>query len=299
MAAIRGIAGSSDHLMTESDRFFDRAHRLLDRWESTLDGSATPPDWRHDAYRWRHDRHGLRLLPVKNPHRVHLDDLLCMDHQKAEVVRNTEQFMLGRPANNALLWGARGTGKSTLIKAIFNAFVDRGLRLIEVEKEHLFDLVEIVETLDGQRERFLLYCDDLSFEADDAGYKSLKAVLEGSISAPAENLLIYASSNRRHLLPEAKADNQDAHIIDGELHPGEAVEEKVSLSERFGLWLSFYPFNQEQYLTIVEHWLQKLDAGSCRDATTQQAALNWARQRGSRSGRVARQFAVDQAGRRA
>jgi predicted AAA+ superfamily ATPase len=299
MTGIRSLTGSTDPSMTESDRFFDRAHRLLDRWESLLDDSATPPDWHHDAYRWRHDHRGLRLLPVKNPHRVHLDDLLCMDRQKAEMVRNTEQFMLGRPANNALLWGARGTGKSTLIKAVFNAFVDRGLRLIEVEKEHLVDLVEIVETLDGRRERFLLYCDDLSFEADDPGYKSLKAVLEGSIAAPAENLLIYASSNRRHLLPEAKVDNQDAHIIDGELHPGEAIEEKVSLSERFGLWLSFYPFNQEQYLAIVEHWLGKLGAGSCRDATTQQASLNWARQRGSRSGRVARQFAVDQAGRHA
>jgi predicted AAA+ superfamily ATPase len=222
-----------------------------------------------------------------------------MDRQKAEVVRNTEQFMRGRPANNALLWGARGTGKSTLIKAVFNAFVDRGLRLIEVEKEHLVDLIEIVEVLEGRQERFLLYCDDLSFEADDPGYKSLKAVLEGSIAAPPGNLLIYASSNRRHLLPEAKADNQDAHIVDGELHPGEAIEEKVSLSERFGLWLSFYPFNQDQYLAIIEHWLQTLGAGSCGDETTRQAALNWARQRGSRSGRVARQFAIDQAGRRA
>lgn len=285
--------------MTESDKFFDRANRLLTRWETLLDGRAAAPDWTHDAYRWRHDRQGLRLVPVKNPHRVHLDDLLCMDRQKVEVVRNTEQFMRGQPANNALLWGARGTGKSTLIKAVFNAYVDRGLRLIEVEKEHLVDLVEIVEVLDGRRERFLLYCDDLSFEADDPGYKSLKAVLEGSIAAPAANLLIYASSNRRHLLPEAKADNQDAHVVDGELHPGEAIEEKVSLSERFGLWLSFYPFNQDEYLSIVEHWLHSFDAGSCSDEATRQAALNWARQRGSRSGRVARQFAIDQAGRHA
>ena len=285
--------------MTESDRFFARANRLLERWESRLEGRAPAPDWTHDAYRWRHDQFGVRLAPVKNPHRVWLDDLLCMDRQKAEVVRNTEQFLRGGPANNALLWGARGTGKSTLIKAVFNAYVDRGLRLIEVEKEHLVDLVEIVEVLEGRQERFLLYCDDLSFEADDAGYKSLKAVLEGSIAAPAGNLLIYASSNRRHLLPEAKADNQDAHIVDGELHPGEAIEEKVSLSERFGLWLSFYPFNQEEYLAIVEHWLGLLDAGNCNDAATRQAALNWARQRGSRSGRVARQFAIDQAGRHA
>jgi predicted AAA+ superfamily ATPase len=283
--------------MTESDQFFSRANRLLERWESRLEGRAPAPDWTHDAYRWRHDQYGQRLVPVKNPHRVQLDDLLCMDRQKAEVVRNTEQFVRGRPANNALLWGARGTGKSTLIKAVFNAFVDRGLRLIEVEKEHLVDLVEIVAVLEGRQERFLLYCDDLSFEADDAGYKSLKAVLEGSIAAPADNLLIYASSNRRHLLPEAKADNQDVHIIEGELHPGEAIEEKISLSERFGLWLSFYPFNQDEYLAIAEHWLRRLDAGSCGDQPTRQAALNWARQRGSRSGRVARQFAIDRAGR--
>jgi predicted AAA+ superfamily ATPase len=283
--------------MNESDQFFVRANRLLERWEALLEGRGVKPDWGHDAFRWRHDQHGMRLVAVPNPHRVTLDDLLCMDTQKAEVMRNTEQFVRRRPANNVLLWGARGTGKSTLIKAVFNAFVNRGLRLIEVEKEHLVDLVEIVETLAGRPERFLIYCDDLSFEADDAGYKSLKAVLEGSIAAPAENVMIYASSNRRHLLPESKEDNQDVHVIDGEIHPGEAIEEKVSLSERFGLWLSFYPFNQAQYLEIVEHWLQRLDSGSCSDEKTRLAALRWARQRGSRSGRVARQFAIDQAGR--
>ena len=285
--------------MNPSDDFFQRANRLMDRWENLLEGRPTPTDWTHDAYRWRNDRHGVRLVPVKNPHRVELDDLLCMDGQKAEVVRNTEQFVRGKPANNALLWGARGTGKSTLIKAVFNAYVNRGLRLIEVEKEHLVDLPEIVEALDDRQERFLLFCDDLSFGADDAGYKSLKAVLEGSIAAPADNVLIYASSNRRHLLPESKADNQDVHVIDGEIHAGEAIEEKISLSERFGLWLSFYAFNQDQYLTIVEHWLQKLDAGSCEDEQTKLAALQWARQRGSRSGRVARQFAIDRVGRHA
>ncbi len=283
--------------MNESDQFFVRANRLLERWEALLEGRGVAPDWGHDAFRWRHDQHGMRLVGVPNPHRVTLDDLLCMDTQKAEVMRNTEQFVRSRPANNVLLWGARGTGKSTLIKAVFNAFVNRGLRLIEVEKEHLVDLVEIVETLAGRSERFLIYCDDLSFEADDPGYKSLKAVLEGSIAAPAENVMIYASSNRRHLLPESKADNQDVHVIDGEIHPGEAIEEKVSLSERFGLWLSFYPFNQAQYLEIVEHWLQRFDSGSCSDQGTRLAALRWARQRGSRSGRVARQFAIDQAGR--
>ena len=283
--------------MTKSDEFFSRAERLLERWEAQLEGRASPPDWVYDAYRWRHDQRGMRLLPVRNPHRVDIDDLLCIDAQKAEVMRNTAQFMHRRPANNVLLWGARGTGKSTLIKAVFNTFVTRGLRLIEVEKERLVDLVEIVELLEGRDERFLLYCDDLSFNADDAGYKSLKAVLEGSIAAPADNVLIYASSNRRHLLPESKAENQDVHVVDGEIHPGEAIEEKISLSERFGLWLSFYPYTQDQYLTIVEHWLGRMQAGTVGDEATRLAALAWARQRGSRSGRVARQFAIDQAGR--
>ena len=284
--------------MSASDEFFARANRLLDRWENMLAGRAQPPDWLHDAYRWRHDRYGMRLVPVRHPHRVALDDLLCIDRQKTEVVRNTRQFVHGQPANNILLWGARGTGKSTLIKAVFNAFVDQGLRLIEVEKEHLVDLVEIVDALEARQERFLLYCDDLSFDADDAGYKSLKAVLEGSIAAPAANVLIYASSNRRHLLPEMKEDNRDVHVIDGEIHPGDAIEEKVSLSERFGLWLSFYPYTQDEYLQIVAHWLARLDAGTTADEATRLAALAWARQRGSRSGRVARQFAIDQAGRR-
>lgn len=279
--------------MNADDNFFSRAEHLLARWESLLDGETASPDWTYDAYRWRRDARGSRLLPVKRPHRVDLDDLLCMDRQKRELLRNTRQFVDGQLANNALLWGARGTGKSTLIKAVFNHFVDQGLRLIEVEKAHLVDLPDIVDALDGRHERFLMFCDDLSFEADDAGYKSLKAVLEGSIAAPAENVLIYASSNRRHLLPEAKADNQDLQSIDGEIHPGEAIEEKTSLSERFGLWLSFYPFSQDQYLDIVEHWLTRLDSGSCADQPTRLAALQWARQRGSRSGRVARQFAID------
>lgn len=284
--------------MTNTDEFFDRANRLLDRWQTMLEGRAGPPDWSYDAYRWRHDQRGMRLLPVKHPHRVALDDLLCIERQKAEVVRNTRQFMRGQPANNVLLWGARGTGKSTLIKAVFNAFVDQGLRLIEVEKEHLVDLVEIVDLLEQRQEKFLLYCDDLSFDADDSGYKSLKAVLEGSIAAPADNVLIYASSNRRHLLPEMRQENQDVHVVDGEIHPGEAIEEKVSLSERFGLWLSFYPYTQDEYLQIVDHWLNKLGLAATIDDSLHLTAVAWARQRGSRSGRIARQFAVDQVGRR-
>ena len=286
--------------MTDVETFFARADRLLQRWERLLDGTPTAStDWTHDAYRWRHDRLGTRLQPVRRPHRVVLDDLLCMERQKNELVRNTRQFMDGRPANNALLWGARGTGKSTLIKAVFNHFAARGLRLIEVEKAHLVDLADIVEVLDGRRERFLIFCDDLSFEADDAGYKALKAVLEGSIAAPADNILIYASSNRRHLLPEERSDNQEVHLVEGEIHPGDAIEEKISLSERFGLWLSFYPFDQDEYLAIVEHWLRRFEAGSCDNEETRLAALRWARLRGSRSGRVARQFAIDRVGRHA
>lgn len=283
--------------MSDAERFFERANALLNRWEALQSGRPLAPEWGHSAYRWRHDVHGMRLQPVRRPHRVDLDDLLCIERQKAEVLRNTEQFLHGRPANNVLLWGARGTGKSTLIKAVFNAFQARNLRLIEVEKEHLVDLPEIVSLVEDRRERFLVYCDDLSFEADDPGYKALKAVLEGSIAAPADNLLIYASSNRRHLLPEPQSDNLSAHSVNGEIHPGEAVDEKISLAERFGLWLSFYPYSQDDYLEIVDHWLYRLAAGSCEDTGTRLAALRWARQRGSRSGRVARQFAVDWAGR--
>ena len=284
--------------MDNSEQFFARANALLERYEALASGRPLAPAWSHAAYRWRHDSHGMRLQPVRKPHRVELDDLLCIERQKAEVMRNTQQFLRGRPANNVLLWGARGTGKSTLIKAVFNAFQAQDLRLIEVEKEHLVDLPEIVGLVEDRRERFLVYCDDLSFEADDPGYKALKAVLEGSIAAPADNLLIYASSNRRHLLPEPQTDNQSAQLVHGEIHPGEAVDEKVSLAERFGLWLSFYPYSQEEYLDIVDHWLYRLDAGTCDNEGTRLAALRWARQRGSRSGRVARQFAVDWAGQR-
>jgi hypothetical protein len=220
-----------------------------------------------------------------------------MDRQKAEVMRNTEQFVTGRPANNVLLWGSRGTGKSTLVKAVFNAFAPRGLRLIEVETHDLVDLPDIVERLHGRRERFLLYCDDLSFEADDPSYKALKAVLEGSIAAPPDNVLVYATSNRRHLMPEPQRDNLESRLVGGEIHHGEAVEEKISLSERFGLWLSFYPFDQEQYLAIAGHWLRRLGSVGPEAPEVRSAALQWALARGSRSGRVARQFALDWAGR--
>lgn len=218
-----------------------------------------------------------------------------MERQKEEITRNTRQFVEGRGANNVLLWGSRGTGKSSLIKAVLNAFSDRGLRLIEVQKHDLIDLPDIVDQFHNRPERFILFSDDLSFEGDDPGYKSLKAALDGSIAAPPENVLIYATSNRRHLLPEYMSENLEARMVDDELHQSEGTEEKVSLSERFGLWLSFYPFNQEQYLMIVDHWLQQ--KGYATDAAARAEALRWARMRGSRSGRVAFQFALDWSGR--
>ncbi len=276
------------------DDLYRRAEALIERLERLLDPAPAAPDWDHIAFRWRG---GRGLQPVRRPHRVELDDLLCMEAQKAEIVRNTAQFVAGRSANNVLLWGSRGTGKSTLVKAVLNRFAGDGLRLIEVEKQDLVNLPEIVELLYDRPERFLLYSDDLSFEADDPGYKSLKAALDGSIAAPPENVLIYATSNRRHLLPEYMRENLESRVVDGEIHHGEGVEEKISLSERFGLWLSFYPFDQEQYLQIVDHWLAKLGSPTTDDAAIREAALRWALKRGSRSGRVAWQFARDQAGR--
>jgi hypothetical protein len=283
--------------MPSLKKLIGRVDRLLDRIEPLLPEPSRPTDHDALAYRWRRAAGGGALRPVHHPHVVALDDLLCLDHQKAEVVRNTRQFVGGRPANNVLLWGARGTGKSTLIKAVFNAFAAEGLRLVEVDKHDLVDLPEIVDQLRDRPERFVLYCDDLSFEADDPSYKALKAVLEGSIVAPPDNVLVYATSNRRHLLPEFYRENLEARVVDGEIHQGEAVEEKISLSERFGLWLSFYPFTQDDYLRISDHWLGRLGASATAEPAVRAAALQWALARGSRSGRVAHQFALDWAGR--
>jgi len=271
----------------------ERLHRVLDRVEPLLPGRRET-DFDALAYRWRPPGW---LQPIRHPHLMAPEDLLGVDAQKAALLANTEQFIEGLPANNALLWGSRGTGKSSLIKAVLAAFHKRGLRLIEVDKHDLAALPEIVERVEGRPERYLIFCDDLSFEADDPSYKTLKAILDGSLSTPPDNLLIYATSNRRHLLPEFQSENQAARIVDGELHHGEAVEEKISLSERFGLWLSFYPFTQEQYLEIVGHWLQRLDARTEDEKQLRLEALRFARARGSRSGRVAWQFARDFAGR--
>ncbi len=274
-------------------RLIERLHRVLDRVEPLLP-ERRETDFDALAYRWRPPG---GLQPIRRPHLLPPEDLLGVDAQKTALLANTEQFVAGLPANNALLWGSRGTGKSSLIKAVLAAFHARGLRLIEVDKHDLAALPEIVEQVEDRPERYLIFCDDLSFEADDPSYKTLKAILDGSLSTPPDNLLIYATSNRRHLLPEFQSENQAARIVDGELHHGEAVEEKISLSERFGLWLSFYPFTQEQYLEIVRHWLRRLEAQTEDEEALRLEALRFARARGSRSGRVAWQFARDFAGR--
>lgn len=288
--------------MTTLDQFLRRAEGLLERLEAVLPpATAREPAWgRSFAFRWRRrpGGHGNYLQPVLHASGIRLGDLQHVEAQKRQIEQNTRQFVLRRPANNVLLTGARGTGKSSLIKACLNAYADQGLRLIEVDKADLGDLPDIVDLVAARPERFVIFCDDLSFEEGEAGYKALKVALDGSISAQSDNVLIYATSNRRHLMPEKMSDNAGyRHGEDGDLHPGETVEERISLSERFGLWLSFYPFRQDDYLAIVAHWLRSF---GCRDAQIEAArpeALQWALQRGSRSGRVAWQFAKDYAGR--
>lgn len=272
---------------------------LLARLQSLLPPPLPVLDWKASAYRWRKQKNLLGeqgyLQPVLHASRIRLHDIQHVERQKDLIVQNTRQFVQGKPANNVLLTGARGTGKSSLIKACLNEFSQQGLRLIEVDKADLADLADIVDLIAERPERFIIFCDDLSFEEGEAGYKALKVALDGSMSAAPDNVLIYATSNRRHLLPEYMSDNDSyRHLPDGEIHPGEVVEEKISLSERFGLWVSFYPFRQDDYLHIVSYWLgtyQLTLNDDCRSA-----ALQFALERGSRSGRVAWQFAKDWAG---
>jgi predicted AAA+ superfamily ATPase len=280
--------------MTPFETLSERLGALLDRLDALLPAPPTPTDWGLDTYRWRKEG---RLLGLAHPHRLALDDILCVGAQKAEIERNTTQFLAGRGANNLLLWGARGTGKSSLVKAVHTKLHGEGLRLIEIDKDDLVDLADIVDIIRLRPERFILFCDDLSFEAGEPGYKALKAALEGSVSATPDNLLIYATSNRRHLLPELLEESRGAHLLHGEIHHGESVDEKISLSDRFGLWLSFHPFSQAQYLQIVHHWLQRLGVDDDGREDVEFAALQWALRRGSRSGRTAWQFAQDWAGR--
>ena len=275
-----------------------RAETLLARLEHLLPAPPAAIDWKSSiAFRWRKKTAQGALEPIHHVHRIDLRDLQGIDEQKERVERNTRQFVDGYPANNVLLTGARGTGKSSLIKALLNKYAPRGLRLIEVEKRDLTDLPDIVELIHARPERYILYCDDLSFEADEPGYKALKVVLDGSVAAASENCLIYATSNRRHLMPEFMHENLEYQHVGEEIHPGETSEEKVSLSERFGLWVSFYPFDQDEYLRIVRVWLDHFKVPGGKSAEIEHAALQWALMRGSRSGRVAWQFARDWAGR--
>ena len=287
--------------MTPLDQFLQRADALLARLEMILPATDAAPDWNAGiAFRWRkrsgNDGRGyLRAVASIAP--IALSDLQHVAVQKRTIEQNTSQFMQGLPANNVLLTGARGTGKSSLIKACLNQYAQQGLRLIEVDKDDLVDLPDIVDLVMGRPERFIIFCDDLSFEEGESGYKALKVALDGSIAAQSDNVLIYATSNRRHLMPERMSDNASyTHDDDGDLHPGETVEEKISLSERFGLWVSFYPFKQDDYLDIVAHWLGHFGCSASQIEEARGDALRWALQRGSRSGRVAWQFAKDHAG---
>ena len=285
--------------MTSMDKLLDRVEALIGRLETLLPQSLSAPDWQALAWRYRRRSSGQGvLMPVRHVSSISLADLREIDEQKAKIERNTEQFVRGLPANNVLLTGARGTGKSSLIKACLNAYADRGLRLIEIDKDDIVDLPDIVELVSQRPEKFIIFCDDLSFEEGESGYKALKSILDGSVAAATPNVLIYATSNRRHLLPEYMRENLSyTHTPDGEVHPGEVVEEKISLSERFGLWVSFYPFSQDEYLVIVAQWLRHY--GISEDAIAQAGpqALLWSLEHGgSRSGRVAYQFARDYAG---
>jgi predicted AAA+ superfamily ATPase len=286
-----------------NDKFaelIERAGQLLTRIEAVLPQPLTSPDWGGSIawrYRKRSSGHGA-LEPVRHVGAIRLDNLKEIEPQKEKILRNTLQFVEGHPANNVLLTGARGTGKSSLIKACLNEYSTRGLRLIEVDKADLVDLPDIVDVVAARSERFIVFCDDLSFEDGEPGYKALKSILDGSVAAATPNVLIYATSNRRHLLPEYMKENLSyTHTDDGEVHPGEVVEEKISLSERFGLWVSFYPFDQDEYLAITAQWLSSFGVTPAKIEAARPEALVWALERGSRSGRVAYQFARDYAGR--
>lgn len=284
------------------EHLIERAEQLMARIESILPQPLSQPDWTASiAYRYRKRSSGHGVIePVRHVGAMKLDQLKEIDQQKEKIQRNTEQFVRGLPANNVLLTGARGTGKSSLIRACLHTYAGQGLRLIEVDKGDMVDLPDIVEIVSQRPEKFIVFCDDLSFEDGEPGYKALKSILDGSVSATTANVLIYVTSNRRHLLPEYMKDNLSySHTEDGEIHPGEVVEEKISLSERFGLWVSFYPFSQDEYLSIVAQWLSSFGVPAAAIAAAQPEALVWALERGSRSGRVAYQFAKDYAGKHA
>lgn len=279
--------------MNAIEHLLQRAEQLITRLETLLPAPLAEPNWQAVAWRWVKQGSQGQLQAVEHPHQVLLEDIRFIDRQKNEVVRNTRQFLQGLPANHVLLTGARGTGKSSLVKAVLNAYAADGLRLIEVEKQDLIDLPQITQLLRQRPEKFIIFCDDLTFEANDVGYKALKVVLDGSIEHASDNVLVYATSNRKNLMPEYMADNQP--IIDkGEIRQNDTIDEKTSLAERFGLWLSFYSFDQDEYLSIAGHWLDTF--GITMDEAARHAALQFYHTRGARSGRVAYQFAKDYAG---
>ena len=281
--------------------FLLQAQGVLARLEPLLPALRPAIDWQQSlAARWQRDGRSGFLAPLKVSLDVGLDDLIGLDRQRSQLARNTQQFLRGLPANHALLWGARGTGKSSLVRALLAEYAAAGLRLIQIERDHLADLPRIVEQLSDLPQRFVLFCDDLSFEAGEGDYRMLKTVLDGSLERASDNVLLYATSNRRHLLAEKQRDNENWQRVDGELHPNEAVEDKIALSDRFGLWLSFYPFTQEHFLDVVRHWVEvhAAQAGLTWQwsETLEKAAIRWALGRGNRNGRCAYQFARDWVG---
>ena len=284
-------------LPPEFFRFLERAETVLARVESLLPPPPRAVNWDAHAYRWRKQRGYGQLEAVLHPHQIRAEDLCGVEDQLQRIDQNTRQFVAGRSANNVLLTGARGTGKSSLVKAMLERYADQGLRLIEVDKEDLVDLPDIVDLVAGRSERYIIFSDDLSFESGEASYKALKSILDGSIAGTPLNVLIYATSNRRHLMPEFMSENLETRVENGEIRPGDTTEEKVSLSERFGLWISFYPFDQDKYLEICAHWLAALGVSTAQIEASRQDALQWSLLRGARSGRVAWQFARDYAGR--
>lgn len=276
--------------------FLERADAVLARLEPLLPAPREPVDWsRTLAARWVREGRGGYLMALDVSLDMRLSDLIGVDQQRDQLGRNTRQFLDGLPANHALLWGSRGTGKSSLVRALLAEYANAGLRLIEIERDHLGDLPRVVEQLQKLPQRFVLFCDDLSFESGEGDYRVLKSVLDGSLEQAPDNVLLYATSNRRHLVPEKESDNENWKNVDGELHPSEAVEDKIALSDRFGLWLSFYPFTQDHYLSVVEHWISQLAAKAGlawqRDGELDKAAIRWATGRGNRNGRCAYQFA--------
>ncbi|MBE7928585.1 ATP-binding protein [Pseudomonas saudiphocaensis] len=280
----------------ELKAFLQRAEMLMARLEPLLPALRSPVNWEQSvAARWHREGQGGYLQPLEVTLDLGLDDLIGIDRQRELLSSNTRQFVSGLPANHVLLWGARGTGKSSLIRALLAEHASAGLRLIEIERDHLADLPKVVELLAGQAHCFIVFCDDLSFEVGEGDYRVLKSVLDGSLERAPENVLLYATSNRRHLVPERQSDNENWQMIDGELHPNEAVEDKIALSDRFGLWLSFYPFSQEHYLDVVRHWIDSLAAQAGLDwqwsETLEKEAVRWATARGNRNGRCAYQFA--------